>query len=273
MLTRRPAYEHVPIEGMYQDQPPYGPVGLSEDPVYNHGHQFRDWYSRHRREVERVTLLGRVFRSWLSREGDASVPVSPEVIASLKRTARLLHYCTSPLLIQATPISDKDEAWLETMKDEVLSLYVEYLLILGFQVINERVLKPVPQPSSKPVQIVAPPYKCLQRSWPGGIIMVELSFQDQVFVVKLYTLEGSRLLQSSPLSPETRSHFARECARYKDFIHVHSFMHDYHLRFLLDLLNRKWPSLKEFNLCAYMELCHAHYNPLPNFAQNLLRKG
>lgn len=275
---------------MYQDQPPYGPVGMSEDPLFNHGHQFRDWYTRHRKELERVTLLGKVFRSWQSREGDASVPVHPDVIASLKRTARLLHYCSSPLLIQdsmATPISIKDGEWLETIKDDLLSHYINYLLVLGFQIINERALSKIKPSSRTPTKLLpqtaplsAPPYKCLQRSWPGGIIMLELMFQEQVFLVKLYTLEGSRLQQPSPLSPESRtlspesrSHFAKECARYKDFIHVHSFMHDFQLRFLLDLLNKGHSSGRQFKLCAFMELCYAHYNPLPNFSQNLLKKG
>ena len=282
-LTRRP-YERISVESMYQGQPPYGPVAVTEDPLHNHGHQFRDWLVKHRRELERVTLLGKVFRSWWSREGDASVPVSPDVITNLKRTSRLLHYCTSPLLVRAcvaTPTSSEDGAWVESIKDDLLSQYVQYLQVLGFQVINQRASSQVKAgqgsrtASTHPHTPLPPPtpYKCLQRSWPGGIIMVELSFQDQTFLVKLYTLEGSRLQQSSPVSPESRSHFARECARYKDFIHVHSFMHDFHLRLLLDLLNGSCSPVGEFSLCAYMQLCHTHYHPMPSFSQNLMRKG
>ena len=262
---------------MYQDQPPYGPVLLSEDPLTNHGHQFRDWNSKHRKELERVTLLGKVFRSWLSHE-DANVPVNPDVIANLKRTARLLHYCSSPLLLQqclTTPTVTSHGEWLTTSKEQLLSHYINYLLVLGFQLINERAHSKV-KPSSRAPKVPQPqaiPYKCLQRSWLGGIIMVELLFQQQLFVVKLYTLEGSRLQQSSPLSPESRSQFAKECARYKDFIHVHSFMYDFHLRLLLEQLSGQGPQQQQLDLCEFMDLCHQHYQPLPNFAHNLLKKG
>lgn len=223
-----------------------------------------------------MTLLGRVFRSWLSREGDSRMPVSPMVIADLKKTARLLHYCTSPLLIQlsvATPTSSStDRPWLDAIKDELLSLYISYLISLGFQIINERASTKVKSSSQSTLSL--PPYKCLQRSWPGGIIMVELFFHEDNFLVKLYTLEGSRLQQSSPVSPESRSLFAKECARYKDFIHVHSFMHDFHLRFFVDVLSGQHsPSLGDFRLCDFLQRCHTHYTPAPSFSQNLLKKG
>lgn len=257
---------------MYQEEEAYGPVFLFEDPVYNHGNQFRVWETHHRRQLAEVNLLGKVFRSWLSRKGDAAVPVNPAVIADLKRTARLLHYCTSPLLIArclATPTSAADKGWLETIKDELFSLYINYLISLGFQRVNERTsskVKPA-RASSKPL------YKCLQRSWPGGIIMLELSFSRDSFVVQLYTLEGSRLQQSSPLAADARGFFARECARYKDFIHVHSFMHDFHLRFLLELLSGLRSMPTHFCLRDYLQHCHAQSNPSPKFVHNLLKRG
>lgn len=277
-LNRRP-FDHISIENMYQDQRPYDRVDLSQDPVSNHGQQFRAWHHGHRKAMESVNLLGKVFRSWLSKEGDdASVPVNPAVISDLKRTSRLLHYCTSPLLIQrclATPLSPQDGAWLDSVKEKLFLLYIDYMTSLGFQLINERSsskLKPRP-----PHKSTTPPtsslYKCLQRSWPGGIMMVEVMVQRLQLLVRLYTLEGSRLQQSSSLSPEVRSLFAKQCAHYKDFIHVHSFMHDFHLRLLLELVDGKSSCPEEFHLPEYLQLCHTHYSPPPSFAQNLLKKG
>lgn len=277
-MSRR-SFDHISVENMYQDQRPYDPVGVSQDPVSNHGHQFRGWHIQHRKELERVNLLGKVFRSWLSKEGDASVPVNPDVISDLKKTARLLHYCTSPLLIQrclATPLSPADGAWLDSIKDNLFGLYIEYLISLGFQIINERTSSKVKSRSSNKTSSSPPSpplYKCLQRSWLGGIMMVEVMVQQLQLLVRLYTLEGSRLQQSPPVSPEVRSLFAKQCAHFRDFIHVHSFMHDFHLRILLDLLDGKICSPGEFHLAQYLQLCHVHYTPTPSFAQNLLKKG
>lgn len=278
LLTRRVVpFDPLGVETMYQDERPYGLVEQSQDPVYNHGQQLRDWQTRRRREMERVHLLGKVFRSWLSRE-DASVPVSPDVMANLKKTARLLHYCTSPLLIQHSMTTPSDAAeWVESLKEECLSLYINYLISLGFQIVNERASSTVKpgHASSKAPPSSTPLYKCLQRSWPGGILMVELMFQQHYFLVKLYTLEGSRLQESSPShsSPEARASFARECARYKDFIHVHSFLYDFHLRILLELLSNQRQVPVTFKLTHYLQQCHAHYFPTPSFVQNLLKKG
>lgn len=262
---------------MYQDERPYDPVGVSQDPVSNHGQQFRAWHIHYRKDLERVNLLGKVFRSWLSR-GDASVPVNPAVISDLKKTSRLLHYCTSPLLVQrclATPLSPADGAWLDSVKEDLFALYVDYLTSLGFQIINERAsskVKPRPSPKS-PSPPLSMLYKCLQRSWLGGIMMVEVVMEKLQLLVRLYTLEGSRLQQFTPLSPEGRSLFAKQCAHNRDFIHVHSFMHDFHLRFLLNLLDGKIRSLGEFHLAQYLQLCHQHYTPPPSFTQNLLNQG
>ena len=222
-----------------------------------------------------MTLLGRVFRSWLSR-GDASVPVNPDVISDLKKTARLLHYCTSPLLIQrclATPLSPADGTWLDSIKKDLFGLYIDYLTSLGFQVINERAsskVKSRPSPKSPPPSLL---YKCLQRSWPAGVMMVEVLIEHLELTVRLYTLEGSRLQQSTPLGPEGRSSFAKQCAHFRDFIHVHSFLHDFHLRFLLYLVDGKIRPPGEFHLTQYLQLCYNHYTPPPSFTQNLLNQG
>lgn len=111
-------------------------------------------------------------------------------------------------------------------------------------------------------------YKCLQRWWDGGIILAELCFYGNNFTVKLYSLEASRL-NKSPLTPEGRSHFSLECARFKDFIHIHSFMMDFHLRLLLSYLKDSPP--ENFDLQCYIILCQEVTRPY--FARNLLLKG
>lgn len=83
----------------YQDHTPtLLPPDPFPDPVGRHGQQFCDMLQHQRVVVNRTDLLGKVFASWHNRNADTSFPVSSGTISSLKRTSRLLHYCSSPLL-------------------------------------------------------------------------------------------------------------------------------------------------------------------------------
>lgn len=333
MLTRpmHPAIaETINLENFYQEAPPPTPPQQTTDVVYNHGQQFRDCCAIRRHQAESQGLLGRVFTSWQqNRISDSSSPVYSATISALKRMSRLLHYCTSPLLIlQCVSSSDspvhsvkekrmsspvrsrrgsRDDrgtslifAWKEKVKEELLQVYISYLKTLGFQAINERtgsasstgMASRLQRSSSRTSQVISRPpahpslasqiqpsslclYKCLQRSWKGGIILIELLFQADKFMVKLYTLERSRLGNQDSIQPEIKGLFSAECARFKDFIHVHSFMYDFHLRFLLDLLNQKRELSKGMvvDIRKFMELIYKHHKPIPNFVRNLLSEG
>ena len=103
LLTRpmHPAItEAINLESFYQEAPPTAPPLQTADIVYNHGQQFRDCHAQRRHQAESQALLGRVFTSWQSqRVSDSSGPVYSATISALKRMSRLLHYCTSPLLM------------------------------------------------------------------------------------------------------------------------------------------------------------------------------
>jgi len=64
-----------------------------------------------------------------------------------------------------------------------------------------------------------------------------------------------------------------ECARYKDFIHVHSFMHDFHLRFLLSLLSGTRQPPENFDIRRLLRLFRFHNKVPPNFIRSRLCKG
>ena len=272
---------------MYQDCLPSFREEDSIDPVFNHGTHFRNTHSNHRRQYESHGLLAKVFRSWQSR---SSAPVNPNSISALKRLARLFHYCTSPLLLHQCVPAKPNEAeieaqtnWFDNIKAELLTLYIGYLQSLGFQEINERELVPSKQKQGQQMTVAASSsltslsslklYKCLQRSWVGGIILMELMFHDDKFMVKLFTLESSRLVNQPLSSLEVDSMFSAECARYKDFIHVHSFMHDFHLSLLLEILNGVRIPPARFDTRKLLELCYKRNNPPPSFIRNLLKKG
>ena len=89
----------VNLHCFYQD---HGPTPLSPDPFFDpvgrHGQQFCDMLQHQRVVVNQTDLLGKVFASWHNRNADTSLPVGSGTISSLKRTSRLLHYCSSPIL-------------------------------------------------------------------------------------------------------------------------------------------------------------------------------
>lgn len=166
--------------------------------------------------------------------------------------------------------------WCDVIKEQALSQYILYQQSLGFQAITERTSTPSsksrPPLTTHHSQPASPRlYKCLQRSWTGGIILVELGYQGNNFLVKLYTLELSRVVNQSPLTPECQTNFSVECACYKDFIHVRSFMYDFHLQLLLKILNTTCTPPHNFDLCKYIMLCY-QLSP-PHYIRHLLQRG
>ena len=170
-------------------------------------------------------ILGylQVFTSWPNRTSSAAAPVDSSLIHQLKKLARLLHFCSSHLLLcPATPATSVEQAtWFNSVQNEVLSLYIQYLKTLNFEEITERATTAPPprhkgsgghtptrsHPQAPPLLSVPPQklYKCMQRSWSHGIILVELTFHEERFDVKLLTLESSRLNGQKSLSPEVRT--------------------------------------------------------------------
>ena len=103
-------------------------------------------------------------------------------------------------------ISEEDEIWQSTVRENFLNSYLEYLKTLHFHLINERPptrqghhsLSPSHVPLTHPLHL----YKCLQRSWTGGIMLIDMSFINNLFHVKLYSIERSRLSNLPPPSYE-----------------------------------------------------------------------
>ena len=164
-------------------------------------------------------VLFQVFTTWSNRSGSATVPVDSSLIHQLKRLARLLHFCSSPLLLcPTTPATSPEQTlWFNSIRDEILSLYIRYLKTLNFEEITERVNTTPPSrpkergghtpswnPQPLPLLPILPQkfYKCLQRSWTHGIILIELTFREERFDVKILTLESSRLATQKSYSPE-----------------------------------------------------------------------
>jgi hypothetical protein len=282
------------LESLYQEAVPTGHTPHTMDPVYNHGHQVRESHAHFRRTYESRDLLGKVFTSWPNQSGAGAVPVEASLIRQLKRLARLLHFCSSRLLLRPPPAPPghtpmpTQTAWFDGIRNETLSRYIQYLKTLNFEEITERASPQLQQrrsgggshtptrlPQPAPPVSVLPQkfYKCMQRSWTHGIILVELTFVEERFDVKLLTLESSRLNGQKSLNPEAHSLFSCECARYKDLIHLHSFMHDFHLSVVLGMVSGEREIPEWLDLKAFLEQFTRENKHPPTFNRHRLERG
>ena len=103
-------HPHVELDGFYHDHHPalsHSPSLLS-DPVERHGQQFWEMAIQQKERVKQQELLSKVFSSWQQRRTESSGPVSADVIANLKRTSRLLHYCSSPILLGTCSLEETE---------------------------------------------------------------------------------------------------------------------------------------------------------------------
>ncbi|XP_065174799.1 KICSTOR complex protein SZT2-like [Sycon ciliatum] len=110
---------------------------------------------------------------------------------------------------------------------------------------SSSIVQRVPSPlrsaasSPSPSSLGEPRTICLQKTTAGGIIMIELCCKTGHFVVKLYALEGSIIQPQLTSNEQLSTLFMQECSRMKDFIHVHSFTYDIHLRLAMQLLKEE----------------------------------
>jgi hypothetical protein len=91
--------------------------------------------------------------------------------------------------------------------------------------------------------------------------------------VKLLTLESSRLNGQKSLSPEAYSLFSSECARYKDLVHLHSFMHDFHLGLVLGMVSGEREIPEWLDLRAFLEHFTGENSHPPSFNRSRLERG
>lgn len=73
-------------------------VGVG-DKAYRHANQFKETWIHVHRQSESIQLLTKVFATWQQKKMDEA-PVASSKVASLKRMSRLLHYCTTPLMVE-----------------------------------------------------------------------------------------------------------------------------------------------------------------------------
>ncbi|CAG2218549.1 SZT2 [Mytilus edulis] len=117
--------------------------------------------------------------------------------------------------------------------------------------------------------------KHLQKTMSGGIMLMELSFREQYFCVKLFVCESSRL--GTPVNQHDTQHqsflkvlFVDECEKCKDLIHVHSFAHDFHLRSIQSCISGKGMYKNFYHMTGFLSDFSLVYPYPPAFSRNFL---
>ncbi|XP_063795396.1 KICSTOR complex protein SZT2 isoform X3 [Pseudophryne corroboree] len=327
----------VPFDEVLRDVMPIKPLHLSPevDTVSCHGAQFLEIKSTERREMEKQLKIENLFVTWQQRSAQSNMPISAADLDTLKQSARLVHYCATPLLFDPSfqaqlqsdqsrsegkkrhqsndsgasgrdrsyscdsndmPISKaKEEPWLQELCTAFMQQYIQYLQSTGFILVQLRPASPIrstarirPATSlalenrtSKPKTEGSPKSTIstvttyhLQRALPGGIVLMELSFQGCYFCVKQYALECSRIPMGQSVNSQLSMLFTEECDKVRDLMHVHSFSYDFHLRVLHQYLLGSSMCLRQgYDLSSFLQLFISQHPDIPKYGRNHVYQG
>ncbi|KAI9175870.1 hypothetical protein H9P43_006234 [Blastocladiella emersonii ATCC 22665] len=195
--------------------------------------------------------------------GQATRPVSPSSKVSdldlkhVLRFARLIHWCRTPLVFNARAIdqfsfasapltsnADDTRAYMARLAATLLNQYCHYLGTLGLVVVSRQ--------ADRDTLLIGPDLTVpsdrvyMQKSFQGGILLVEVSLKHIFLAVNLYTVNRrygphQQRLPSPGFNVPDYSRqsfrlFAEECSKFKNLIHVNSFAFDFHIRTVWNLI-------------------------------------
>ncbi|KAF9129856.1 hypothetical protein BGX30_013731 [Mortierella sp. GBA39] len=156
------------------------------------------------------------------------------------------------------PLADPIAQWYSALAETFMQEYSKYLATVGMQLLmygNSKFDKPVEASQSGELSFmsqftvsqtlsVPSPAAFLFKSLQGGSIMCEVRLQGMFVCVTLYTLNRryGRVKVAAPgfataeANKQSLRVFTEQCARFKDRIHVNSFVYDFHLRYIHRIL-------------------------------------
>ncbi|KAF9276364.1 hypothetical protein BGZ68_010069, partial [Mortierella alpina] len=156
------------------------------------------------------------------------------------------------------PLVDPVTQWYSALAETFMREYSQYLATVGMQLLmygNSKFDKPVEPSQSGELSFmsqftvsqtlsVPSPAAFLFKSLQGGSIMCEVRLQGMFVCVTLYTLNRryGRVKVAAPgfataeANKQSLRVFTEQCARFKDRIHVNSFVYDFHLRYIHRIL-------------------------------------
>lgn len=164
--------------------------------------------------------------------------------------------------LDSAPLDDENPVakWYSALAETFMREYSRYLATVGMQLLmygNSKYDKPVEPSSQSGEQLsfmsrftvsqnlsVPSPAAFLFKSLQGGSIMCEVRLQGMFVCVTLYTLNRryGKVKVAAPgfataeANKQSLRVFTEQCARFKDKIHVNSFVYDFHLRYIHRIL-------------------------------------
>ncbi|ORZ10054.1 hypothetical protein BCR41DRAFT_133340 [Lobosporangium transversale] len=155
-------------------------------------------------------------------------------------------------------VSDPVVQWYSALAETFMREYSQYLATVGMQLLMygeskfDKAVEPLhsggpsfmSQFTVSQTLSVQSPAAFLFKSLQGGSIMCEVRLQGMFVCVTLYTLNRryGRLKLAAPgfataeANKQSLRAFTEQCARFKDRIHVNSFVYDFHLRYIHRIL-------------------------------------
>ncbi|XP_015979221.2 KICSTOR complex protein SZT2 isoform X1 [Rousettus aegyptiacus] len=201
--------------------------------------------------------------------------------------------------LDVPPPGAREEPWLKELSLAFLQQYVQYLQSMGFVLVPLR--PPSPARSTSRLRAMAVlgtegrgSFSCpktktdgspkstgspvttyhLQRALPGGIILMELTFQGCYFCVKQFALECSRIPMGQAVNSQLSMLFTEECDKVRDLMHVHSFSYDFHLRLVHQhVLGAHLVLRHGYHLTTFLRHFLAHHPDGPHFGRNHIYQG
>ncbi|PIO30483.1 hypothetical protein AB205_0165700 [Aquarana catesbeiana] len=295
----------VPFDEVLRDVMPVKPMHLSSevDTVSRHGAQFLEIKSTEKREVEKQLKIENLFVTWQQRSAQSNMPISAADLDTLKQSARMVHYCATPLLFDPSfqvqvqndqsrsegkkrhrsndsgasgrdrshscdsadmpPSRARDEPWLQELCTAFMQQYIQYLQSTGFILVQ---LRPA-SPARSIARIRAVPSLAPENraSKPKS----EGSPKGCYFCVKQYALECSRIPMGQSVNSQLSMLFTEECDKVRDLMHVHSFSYDFHLRVVHQYLLGSNMSLRQgYDLASFLQLFISQHPDIPKYGRN-----
>ncbi|XP_020912267.1 KICSTOR complex protein SZT2 isoform X2 [Exaiptasia diaphana] len=200
---------------------------------------------------------------------------------------------------KSSSLLEAEDEWHKNLRSAFIQQYIQYMQSLQFVVVQTRPQSPKPVKGSKRLsrrtgankmkgeqlesmkQLLSRTnsdqtrfHQYLQKTTPGGIMLMELLFQGLYFYVRLYAIDCSRIPSGYDTSQHESRMFLEDCSHYKDYIHLLSFTYDFHLRQAQSYLSgRQMIFNKGYRVTDLLGEVLRKHPEYPGFARNHICKG
>lgn len=215
-------------------------------------------------------------------------------VAAILRSSRLLHYCRTPLLFsryeekwenleEESNYYEYTMQWYKDLWHTLVTDYAKYLEGVDMHLIDlakdggendddADLLAASSFKIAENLSIDCPPMYLL-RVIEGGSIICQIRLTSIYVSVMLFTLQRRYGKLLNVRSRETFRRFEETCGRFKQFIHVNSFVYDFHLRYIQNLILRSEAAHHNLDILKILrQFCEVHSRPA-SYARNRIVHG